>query len=54
MLAGKERGGRVECGHAALKANVYVDGFNLYRGLLRGSPCKWLDPKQLCERLYPQ
>jgi 6-hydroxy-3-succinoylpyridine 3-monooxygenase len=27
-----------------MKTVVYVDGFNLYYGLLRGTPFKWLDP----------
>jgi hypothetical protein len=34
--------------------NVYVDGFNLYYGCLRGSPYKWLDLEALCAILLPQ
>lgn len=26
-----------------LRTNIYIDGFNLYYGLLKGSSCKWLD-----------
>jgi NYN domain len=33
--------------------NVYVDGFNLYYGCLRGSPYKWLDLEVLCGHLLP-
>ena len=33
--------------------NVYVDGFNLYYGLLRGTPWKWLDLEALCRHLLP-
>jgi uncharacterized LabA/DUF88 family protein len=34
-----------------LKTYIYIDGFNLYYGLLKGSPSKWLDIDKLC-RLY--
>lgn len=34
--------------------NVYVDGFNLYYGCLKGPPHKWLDLEALCARLLPQ
>lgn len=30
---------------------IYVDGFNLYYGLLKGSPYKWLDLKTLFHKL---
>ena len=33
---------------------VYVDGFNLYYGALRGTPYKWLDLEALCRRLLPK
>ena len=33
--------------------NVYVDGFNLYYGCLKGSPHKWLDLETLCGHLLP-
>lgn len=33
---------------------VYVDGFNLYYGSLRGTPYRWLDLGTLCSRLLPR
>jgi hypothetical protein len=33
--------------------NVYVDGFNLYYGCLKGTPYKWLDLGALCQVLLP-
>ena len=35
------------------KPNVYVDGFNLYYGCVKGSPFKWLDLAQLSAKLLP-
>jgi len=35
------------------KANVYVDGFNLYYGALKGTKYKWLDIDALFRRLLP-
>ncbi len=35
------------------RVNVYVDGFNLYYGCLRGTPFKWLDLAALCSQLLP-
>ena len=32
-----------------MKTNVYIDGFNLYYGLLKRSSFKWLDLQRLCE-----
>jgi hypothetical protein len=34
--------------------NVYVDGFNLYYGCLKGGPHKWLDLDALCRTLLPR
>lgn len=34
--------------------NVYVDGFNLYYGCLRGTPYKWLDLERLCTVMLPR
>jgi len=34
-------------------ANVYVDGFNLYYGCLKGTSYKWLDLDALFRRLLP-
>lgn len=35
------------------KVNVYIDGFNLYYGAVKGSPYKWLDLAALCHRMVP-
>jgi uncharacterized LabA/DUF88 family protein len=36
------------------RANVYIDGFNLYYALRERFPeCKWLDLRKVAERLYP-
>jgi NYN domain len=37
-----------------VRTNVYIDGFNLFYGCLKGSPYKWLDIEQLCRRLLPK
>lgn len=34
-----------------MRTVIYVDGFNLYYGALKGTPFKWLDLKQLFTRL---
>ena len=36
-----------------MRTNIYVDGFNLYYGALRGTPFKWLDIRRMCELLLP-
>lgn len=36
------------------RTNVYIDGFNLYYGALRGTPHKWLDVDALCRALLPR
>lgn len=33
------------------RTSVYVDGFNLYFGALKGTPYKWLNIRALCEHL---
>jgi uncharacterized LabA/DUF88 family protein len=33
--------------------NVYIDGFNLYYGCLKGTPYRWLDLGALCRKLFP-
>ena len=38
---------------SAPRVNVYVDGFNLYYGALKGTPYKWLDLDALFRRLLP-
>jgi hypothetical protein len=37
-----------------MKAIVYVDGFNLYYGALKGTPYKWLNLDKLCRLLLPR
>lgn len=37
-----------------MKTHVYVDGFNLYYGAVKGTPYKWLNIKRLCELLLPK
>ena len=37
-----------------MKMNVYIDGFNLYYGSLKGTPHKWLDVSLLCKHLFPK
>ena len=32
-----------------MRTNVYIDGFNLYYGCLKGTPYQWLDPVKLFE-----
>ncbi|MFN8655319.1 MAG: NYN domain-containing protein [Candidatus Obscuribacterales bacterium] len=39
---------------AKKKAYVYIDGFNLYYGSLKGTKLKWLDVEKMCELLLPQ
>jgi hypothetical protein len=36
-----------------MKANIYVDGFNLYYGAIRGTPYRWLNIAALCRLLLP-
>ena len=37
-----------------MKTNVYIDGFNLFYGRLRGTPYKWLDLQNFCEIALPR
>jgi uncharacterized LabA/DUF88 family protein len=37
-----------------LKANIYVDGFNLYYGALKNTPYRWLDLAKLCRIMLPR
>ena len=39
---------------AGMRTRVYVDGFNLYYGALKGTPFKWLDPVRLSVLLLPR
>jgi hypothetical protein len=36
-----------------IRTSVYIDGFNLYYGAVRGTPFKWLNPIQLVRQLIP-
>lgn len=35
-----------------IRSRVYIDGFNLYYGLVRQTPYKWLDRRALCQANY--
>ena len=35
------------------RANVYVDGFNLFYGAVRGTPYRWLDLGRFCSTVFP-
>ena len=37
-----------------MKTIVYVDGFNLYYGAVKGTPYKWLNILMLCKLLLPK
>lgn len=37
-----------------MKTHVYIDGFNLYYGLLKGTAFKWLDLERFCDQLLPR
>ncbi len=37
----------------SMRTWVYVDGFNLYYGALKGTPFKWLNPIALATQLLP-
>src|SRR5215467_12454392 len=36
-----------------MKTIVYIDGFNLYYGCVKGTASKWLDLEQLCDTMLP-
>ena len=36
-----------------MRTRVYVDGFKLYYGAVKGTPFKWLDPVKLAYRILP-
>lgn len=36
-----------------MKVWVYIDGFNLYNGIVRGTRFKWLNLLEFCRRLLP-
>ena len=37
-----------------MRTIIYVDGFNLYYGAVKGTPYKWLDIQKLCHFLLPK
>lgn len=37
-----------------MRTHVYIDGFNLYYGLLKGTPYKWLNLERFCDYLLPK
>lgn len=37
-----------------MKTNIYIDGFNLYYGALKGTPYKWLNVARMCQHLLPK
>ncbi|MFC0195125.1 NYN domain-containing protein [Aureimonas pseudogalii] len=41
-------------GLARLDTHVYIDGFNLYYGLLKVNPHKWLNLERFCDQLLPK
>ena len=34
-----------------IRTYAYIDGFNLYYGAVKGTKCKWLDPKSLLQHV---
>ena len=46
-----QRGLRLYRTHSLTRVNVYVDGFNLYYGAVKGTPFRWLDLHKLSERV---
>jgi hypothetical protein len=37
-----------------VRVNVYIDGFNLYYGAVKGTPHKWLNLAEMCRLLLPR
>jgi uncharacterized LabA/DUF88 family protein len=37
-----------------MRTNVYIDGFNLYDGCLKGTPYKWLNLEALFDQVLPK
>jgi uncharacterized LabA/DUF88 family protein len=53
--SGAGRGAAPKAAPAFFQLNtyVYIDGFNLYYGALKGTRFKWLNPSALCNHLLP-
>lgn len=37
-----------------METNIYIDGFNLYYGSLRGTPFRWLNVDSLCRKILKE
>jgi len=37
-----------------MKVNVYIDGFNLYYGAVKGTPYRWLNLAEMCRLPLPR
>jgi len=37
-----------------MKTNIYIDGFNLYYGCIKGTPYHWLNLAEMCRLLLPK
>lgn len=37
-----------------MKTNVYIDGFDLYYGAVKGTPYRWLDLAKMCRLILPR
>lgn len=37
-----------------MKISVYIDGFNLYYGSMKGTPYKWMNPLVMSRLLFPR
>ena len=48
------RSGPLPFSGMGMRTRIYVDGFNLYYGALKGTPFKWLDPVRLTALLLPR
>lgn len=53
MRSPASRGSCVFHPKSPVRANVYIDGFNLYYGGLKSTPYRWLDVAKLCAILLP-
>ena len=42
---------RVSSQHMGRRSIIYIDGFNLYYGAVKGTANKWLDIQRMCQRL---
>lgn len=49
----REAGGRKPVAGSGKRAWIYIDGFNLYYGAVKGTPYRWLDVRKMCELLLP-